>query len=154
LFKLKRLKVKRDWDHHPSVESLLSENVKMCIDNLLQPEPRKRWTIDTILDCDWIKMNRRLIKMNEQELLALTEAMQRLNITDNQKHLKKIGANKSDTQQILNKQLPRFLSVTQKIESLSNIIIENPNSNMSIYNLRRSARIMHAGNLLVTNSKI
>lgn len=130
---------------------MISENVKNCIDNVLQPEPRKRWTIDKILDSDWIKMNRRLVQMNEQESLALIEAQKKK--IKNKNQIKKIEANISDTQQILNKQLPKFFSFIQKIESTSNDTVEEkPGSNTSIYKLRRSARVLHAGNLLASKS--
>ncbi|CAI6365395.1 unnamed protein product [Macrosiphum euphorbiae] len=99
--------VKRDWEHRSSVEKIISENVKLCIDNLLQPEPRKRWTIDQILDSDWIKMDRRLVNMTEQESLALVEVPNQKN--NQKKHLKKIKADRSDTQQILGKRSKNFL---------------------------------------------
>lgn len=91
-------------------------------------------------------MNKKLIKMNEQESLALVEALKSTKITEN---LKRIEANKSNTRQILNRQIPRFLSVTQTIESTSEIVKNKSNSNASIYKLRRSVRVMHADNLLV-----
>lgn len=109
MLKFKLLKVKRDWNHQPSIEKLISENVKICIDNILQPEPRKRWTVENILDSNWIKMNRKLIRLNDQESLALLEALSS-DKAANQKQLKKIEAKKSDTQQILNQQPQRFLS--------------------------------------------
>lgn len=112
-------KVKQEWDHHPSMDNLISENVRTCIDKILQPEPRKRWTIENILESDWITMNRGLIEMNEQETLALINA-QNTNKTENQKHFKKIKANRSVTQHILDKQLPTFFSDSQKIELISN----------------------------------
>jgi len=106
--------MKREWNHQPLVEKMISENVKMCIDNILQPEPGKRWTIDTILDSDWIKMNQTLIKMNNQESSALFEALS-VNKTENQQHFKKIEAYRSETQKILDDQMPKFLSISQNI---------------------------------------
>lgn len=141
---MKLLKVKRDWNHQPSIEKLMSENLKVCINNILQPEPRKRWTIDTILDSDWIKMNRRLIKMTEQESLALVEALDTKNKSLDQKHIKKIEAKRSDTQQILDKKSPRFLSILRNTESISDQSIIKSNSNSSKYKLERSERIMEA----------
>lgn len=85
-------------------------------------------------------MNRKLVKMNEQESLALVEALS-TNTTVNQNHLKKIEANKSDTQQILNKRPPKFLSIAQQLESTSNLSKENTKSNASQYKLRQSKRI-------------
>lgn len=95
-------------------------------------------------------MNRKLVKMNEQESLALIEALS-TNKTVNQNHLKKIEANRSDTQQILNKRPPKFLSIVQQLESISNLSKEKTEGNTSKYKLRRSKRIMHAGNLLVSS---
>lgn len=129
------MKVKRDWNHQPSIEKLISENLKTCIDNVLQPEPRKRWTVDNILDSNWIKMNRKLIRLNDQESLALLEALSS-DKSANQKQLKKIEAKKSDTQQILNQQPQRFLSITQKIDSTTKSK-ENYDSNTSIYKLKQ-----------------
>ena len=111
------MKVKRDWEHRSSVEKIISENVKLCIDNLLQPEPRKRWTIDQILDSDWIKMDRRLVNMTEQESLALVEVPNQKN--NQKKHLKKIKADRSDTQQILGKRSRRFFSIAQQLDAIS-----------------------------------
>lgn len=124
----------------------MSEHLKICINNILQPEPRKRWTIDTILDSDWIKMNRRLVKMTKQESLALVEALDTTNIILNQKQLKKIEANRSDTQQILNKQSPKFLSIAQNTESTHGPSNENADDthDSSVYTLKRSERIMKA----------
>lgn len=125
----------------------------MCVDNFLQPEPRKRWTIDKIVDSEWIKMNQKLVKMNEQESLALVEALKRVNATENQKHLKKIEAKKSNTQQILKTQRPRFMSTTQQIDStFSSNLGNNTESNKSIDNLRRSVRVINAGNLYASSS--
>lgn len=123
-YKLKHLKIKRDWRYEPLIEKMISENVKICIDNILQPEPGKRWKIHTILDSNWIKMNRMLVKMNEQESLALLEALS-TNKTEKQKHLEKIETNRSGTQQILNDQMPRFFSIPQNVKSLSDIDEEN-----------------------------
>lgn len=87
--------------------------------------------------------------MNEQESVALIEA--RKQKIENQNQIKKIEANISDTQQILNKQLPKFFSFIQKIESTSNDTVEKkPDSNTSIYKLRRSAGVLHADNLLAS----
>jgi len=146
-FELKYLKVKRDWEHQPSVEKIISENLKLCVDNILQPEPRKRWTIDKILDSDWIKMNRRLVNMSEQESFALLEALNQ-DKTIHQKHLKKIKANKSDTQQILSKRSPRFFSIAQQLESISSSNREKNDKNASKYMLKRSQRIVHTNNIL------
>lgn len=136
--------MKREWNHQPSIEKLMSENLKVCINNILQPEPRKRWTIDTILDSDWIKMNRRLIKMTKQESLALVEALDTKNKLLNQKQFKKIEANRSDTQQILNKQSPKFLSNLRNTESISDQSIVKSDSDSSKYKLERSERIIKA----------
>lgn len=136
--------MKREWNHQPSIEKLMSENLKVCIHNILQPEPRKRWTIDTILDSDWIKMNRRLIKMTKQESLALVEALDTKNKLLNQKQFKKIEANRSDTQQILNKQSPKFLSNLRNTESISDQSIVKSDSDSSKYKLERSERIIKA----------
>lgn len=149
-FLLKLLKVKRDWEHQPSIEKIISENLKICIDSILQPEPRKRWTIDTILNSDWIKMNQKLVKMTEQESFALIEALNQ-DKTIHQKHLKKIKANNSDTQQILGKRSPRFFSITQQLESISS---SNRETNESKYMLKRSQRIVHTDNLLNSNNDI
>lgn len=97
-------------------------------------------------------MNKKFIKMNEQESLALIEALKTTKIAENVKNIKKIEANKSNTRQILNRQLPKFLSVAQKIESTSEIVKKKSNSNTSIYELKRSIRIMHADNLLELNN--
>lgn len=86
-------------------------------------------------------MNKKLIKMNEKETLALLEALS-TNKTANQKHLKKIEAKRSETQQILKKQSQRFSSVAQKMESISDSMKENIDT--STYNLKRSQRIIHA----------
>jgi hypothetical protein len=118
----------------------------MCIDSLLQPEPRKRWTIDKILDSDWIKMNRKLVKMTEQESFALIEALNQNKTV--QKHLIKIKANKSDTQQILGKRSPRFFSIAQQLESISSSNRKTNDRNASKYMLKRSQRIVHTDNLL------
>ncbi|XP_022182401.1 testis-specific serine/threonine-protein kinase 2-like [Myzus persicae] len=142
--------VKRDWEHQPSVESIISENLKMCIDNILQPEPRKRWTIDKILNSDWIKMNRRLVNMTDQESFALVEALNQ-DKTINQKHLKKIKANRSDTQQILSKRSPRFLSIAQQLESISS---SNREKDGSKYMLKRSQRMVHTNNILDTKNDL
>jgi len=141
------LKVKRDWEHQPSIEKIISENVKLCIDNILQPEPRKRWTIDQILDSDWIKMNRRLVNMTEQESSALVEALNQ-DKTVYQKHLKKIKADRSDTQQILGKRSPRFFSIAQQLDSISSSNREMNDRNASKYMLKRSQRIIHTNNIL------
>lgn len=98
----------------------LSEYVKICIKNILQPETRKWWKIQTILDNDWIKMNQLLAEMNNQESIAL-ENVFNSNKTSNQNYLKKIKANRSETQHILNDQMPKFFSTLQKNESISNI---------------------------------
>lgn len=98
----------------------LSEYVKICIKNILQPETRKWWKIQTILDNDWIKMNQMLAEMNNQESIAL-ENVFNSNKTSNQNYLKKIKANRSETQHILNDQMPKFFSTLQKNESISNI---------------------------------
>ncbi|XP_027838280.1 testis-specific serine/threonine-protein kinase 2-like [Aphis gossypii] len=142
--------VKRDWEHQPSIEKIISENLKICIDSILQPEPRKRWTIDEILNSDWIKMNQKLVKMTEQESFALIEALNQ-DKTIHQKQLKKIKANKSDTQQILGKRSPRFFSITQQLESISS---SNRGTNESKYMLKRSQRIVHTDNLLNSNNDI
>lgn len=148
ILKLKLLKVKQEWNHQPSIEKLMSENLKVCINNILQPEPRKRWTIDTIINSDWIKMNRKLIKMTKQESLALVEALNTKNKSFNQKHFTKIEANRSDTQQILNKQSPKFLSILRNTESTYDQSIDHSNSNSSKYKLERSERIMKANNII------
>lgn len=148
---MKLLKVQRDWDHRPSVEKILSENVKMCIVNILQPEPRKRWTVDKILDSEWIKMNQKLVKKTEQESFALVEALKQ-DKTINQKHLKKIKANMSATQQILDKRSPRFISIAQQLESISSLRTENHDRNTSKYMLKRTQRIVHTNNLLNSES--
>ncbi|VVC44543.1 Protein kinase domain,Protein kinase-like domain,Serine/threonine-protein kinase, active site [Cinara cedri] len=139
--------VKREWCHHPSIGNLISENLKTCVDNILQPEPRKRWVINNILESDWITMNLGLVKMNEQESMALIEA-QNLHKLDNQKHLKKIEAKRSGTQQILNKQLPRFFSEVQKMELKSNMskkyskgVLKRP-SHYSISHLLETTNLM------------
>lgn len=141
------MKVRRDWEHQPSIEKIISENVKLCIDNILQPDPRKRWTIDQILDSDWIKMNRRLVNMTEQESFALVEALNQ-NKTVYQRHLKKIKADRSDTQQILGKRSPKFFSIAQQLESISSSNREMNDRNASKYMLKRSQRIVHTDNIL------
>lgn len=97
-------------------------------------------------------MNKKLIKMNDQESLALIEAIKSTKIAENIKNIKKIEAKKSNTRQILNRQLPRFFSVTQKIESTSEMVKKKSDSNTSIYKLKRSVRVMHADNLLELNN--
>lgn len=141
------MKVRRDWEHQPSIEKIISENVKLCIDNILQPDPRKRWTIDQILDSDWIKMNRRLVNMTEQESFALVEALNQ-NKTVYQRHIKKIKADRSDTQQILGKRSQRFFSIAQQFESISSSNREMNDRNASKYMLKRSQRIVHTDNIL------
>lgn len=153
-FNCKLLKVKRDWDHQPSIERLISENVKKCIDNLLQPEPRKRWTIDNVLACDWIKMNQRLAKLNEHESIAFGEALH-ADRTDNQRQLKHLED--SDTQRHLNERPQRFLSIEQEVESETKVeSLARDESTSSIYKLRRSQRIMvtSTGYLLVPQHSI
>lgn len=153
-FNCKLLKVKRDWDHQPSIDRLISDNVKICIDNLLQPEPRKRWTIDKVLDCDWIKMNIRLAKLNEHESIAFGEALQ-ADRTDNQRHLKHLEANRSDTQRHLNERPQRYLSIEQEVESEMKVeYLGRDESSTSKYKLRRSQRIMDACNLLVSQHSV
>jgi len=119
----------------------------MCIDNILQPEPRKRWTIDKILDSDWIKMNRKLVKMTKQESFALIEALNK-DKKLHKKPFKKIKANRSETQQILDKRSPRFFSIAQQLESISCSNTETNDRNASKYMLKRSQRIVHTDNLL------
>lgn len=72
-----------------------------------------RWTIGDILESDWIRIQGQ-VKMNKQESLAFTESLN-INKLKNQKPLKKIEINRSDTQEIMSKQLPRFFSVSQQM---------------------------------------
>lgn len=123
----------------------------MCVQNMLQPKPRKRWTINIILNSDWITMNHKLVNMNEQELLAFMNA-QHTNRTLNKNILKKIEAKRSDTQQILNKQSPKFSSAALKMEST--IVSSKEDLNNSVFKdqLKRSKCIMHASNILVSHN--
>lgn len=92
-------------------------------------------------------MNRKLVNMTEQESLALVEALNQ-DKTEHQKHLKKINANRSDTQQILSKRSPRFFSIAQQLESISSSDRESNERNESKYMLKRSQRVVHKNNIL------
>jgi len=120
------------------------ENVKILINNILQPEPGKRWKIHTILNSNWIKTNKMLVKMNEQEALALLETLS-TNQTVKHKRLKKIEVNRSETQQILNDQIPRFFSITQNVKALSDIDEVNSYTDTSKYKLQKSQCVMPTG---------
>lgn len=151
-FHYKLLKVKRDWDHQPSIENIISVNVKKCIDNLLQPEPRKRWTIDKVLTCEWIKMNQKLANLNEHETIAFVEALH-TDRKDNQRQLKNIEANRSDIQRHLNERPQRYLSLEPEVDSeIKAESLERDESSTSRYKLRRSQRIMDTCNFLVSNN--
>ncbi|XP_050436843.1 testis-specific serine/threonine-protein kinase 3-like [Adelges cooleyi] len=118
LFSKRIYKVKREWLYRTSIENLLSDEVKTCINNMMQPETRKRWTIDTILNCEWIKMNPKLLTLNEQESLALVDAI-KLNKTKNQHHLKKIESNNTETQKIMITRPPQYESQIQSLGSVN-----------------------------------
>lgn len=88
--------------------------------------------------------------MTDQESFALVEALNQ-DKTINQKHLKKIKANRSDTQQILSKRSPRFLSIAQQLESISS---SNREKDGSKYMLKRSQRMVHTNNILDTKNDL
>ncbi|XP_050528128.1 testis-specific serine/threonine-protein kinase 2-like [Daktulosphaira vitifoliae] len=140
--------VKREWHYRSSVEQMISQEAKTCVYNMLQPEAKKRWTTDKILNSEWIKMNPKLITMNENETLALVEAM-KINQTKHNQHLKKIDSNNTGTQQLLNKRPPKFESHTQSMLSVDVNELNSENKLSKVHSIRRSARVLNANKLLV-----
>ncbi|XP_026463703.1 testis-specific serine/threonine-protein kinase 1-like [Ctenocephalides felis] len=76
---IKRLheqQINRRWKFRARVVDALSEQVKKCVINMMEPEPSKRWRIDQVVQSDWIGMDSRLLGLNSAENAALTQAIE------------------------------------------------------------------------------
>ncbi|XP_076300085.1 testis-specific serine/threonine-protein kinase 6 [Lasioglossum baleicum] len=74
---IKRLYVQqrnRKWKFRTKVASLLSEQVKKLITNILEPDPLKRLRLDQIINSDWVAMDPRLMTLTPAEHAALVNA--------------------------------------------------------------------------------
>ena len=51
--------------------------MKDLLNNMLEPDPAKRFTVEKVLNSEWIRMDPRIQGMSEEENLALTEAKEK-----------------------------------------------------------------------------
>ncbi|XP_055610054.1 testis-specific serine/threonine-protein kinase 3-like isoform X2 [Uranotaenia lowii] len=64
----------RKWQFKSKVKDTLSSNVKNLVASLFEPNPLLRWTVDEVLQSEWITDVPELRKLKPDEYLALSEA--------------------------------------------------------------------------------
>lgn len=68
--------VNKRWKFRAKVADGLSENLKILVAKLLEPDVSKRWKIIQVLKSDWIAMDPRLTSMSGNEQEAILQAQQ------------------------------------------------------------------------------
>ncbi|KAI4502606.1 hypothetical protein M0802_002518 [Mischocyttarus mexicanus] len=68
--------ISRRWKFRRKIDDTISENAKITVTNLLEPDVNKRWQVDQILYCDWIAMDPRLLILTPAEQTALNNAIE------------------------------------------------------------------------------
>ncbi|KAK6639263.1 hypothetical protein RUM43_007535 [Polyplax serrata] len=72
--KLYERQIKKNWKFKAKVESVLSDQVKNLLENILEPNVHKRYTISEVVTSGWMFMDHRTLHMTEMETLALVKA--------------------------------------------------------------------------------
>ena len=52
--------LKKNWKFRTRIDAILSENVKLLIKSLLEPDIQKRFIITQVINSEWISMDSRL----------------------------------------------------------------------------------------------
>lgn len=72
--------IQRNWKFTCKKIDSVSQGAKELISNLIEPDTKKRWTIDNVLDCDWMKlMLNNATALTEDERKALDSAIAHIN---------------------------------------------------------------------------
>ncbi|EEB17053.1 cAMP-dependent protein kinase catalytic subunit, putative [Pediculus humanus corporis] len=75
--KLYEEQVKKKWKFKSYISTIISAQVKDLLNNMLEPDPAKRFTVEKVLNSEWIRMDPRIQGMSEEENLALKEAKEK-----------------------------------------------------------------------------
>lgn len=66
--------MEKQWKFRPKIGEILSESLKELVENLLEPNVKKRWTIEQVLDSEWMAMRPTLLEKTVEESNALNKA--------------------------------------------------------------------------------
>lgn len=72
--RLIELQTHKRWHFRGRLVNVLSSHVKKVIENLLEPNPDQRWTLNNLLKSVWIQNDERLQKLHSTEKHALAAA--------------------------------------------------------------------------------
>lgn len=73
---LYQLQVNRKWRFRTKIAPLLSEKLKLLMNNLLEPDVTRRYKIDQVVYSDWIAMDPKLSVLTPAEQNALNSAIE------------------------------------------------------------------------------
>ncbi|KAJ8942903.1 hypothetical protein NQ314_009878 [Rhamnusium bicolor] len=72
--RLHEQQMNRRWKFRSKVIDSLSEQVKVLVTHLLEPDITKRWRVEQIVNSEWLAMDSRLIHLSPAEESALAQA--------------------------------------------------------------------------------
>lgn len=76
LHSLYQNQMKRNWKYTNRKSDSISEGCRELINNLMEPNTKKRWTIENVMNCDWLKlMLKDAIALTQDEQSALNVAI-------------------------------------------------------------------------------
>lgn len=113
--------IKRNWKFANKKCESLSHGFRDLINNLMEPDTKKRWTIEKVLQCDWLKLilkDAAALTQDEQKMLdealasreqirttpsgsRATSTLSKINITINNKEFKNSPFKQSELNELL-----------------------------------------------------